>query len=415
MAEIIEKSFPFDSVEVNGKYDREYVADDFARYFRAFISSGVFMRTSTNLQVIANRDMTVTLKAGRIIIEGYRYELVEDLVLQLDPADGVTNRIDRVCITWSKSDRDIHYTVQKGTLAHEPVAVSVRRTAEYKDYAVADIYVAAGVISLTQTAITDQRLNSEVCGLATPFADFDTTTLYNKIEAYYAEMQKKTDAWTQEEQAEFTAWFNQIKDQLSGDIGANLQLQIGVLKSLTTKDKTSLVAAINEINDPLDTMEAIEANTDAGRFAGALAMKELNSNLNESLKDGLKMTEDERKMLEYIYKANGGSNIETDMKVVKYIGQGTSFNIKTLYPASYQNFTADNFFCEPISSNSGSTSPDTHGYEGSSFYANYSFNKTYNANTGVLSVTSIVNFNINFAQYGYLRSNQQQVKAYIVL
>ena len=285
MAEIIEKSFPFDSVEVNGKYDREYVADDFARYFRAFISSGVFMRTSTNLQVIANRDMTVTLKAGRIIIEGYRYELVEDLVLQLDPADGVTNRIDRVCITWSKSDRDIHYTVQKGTLAHEPVAVSVRRTAEYKDYAVADIYVAAGVISLTQTAITDQRLNSEVCGLATPFADFDTTTLYNKIEAYYAEMQKKTDAWTQEEQAEFTAWFNQIKDQLSGDIGANLQLQIGVLKSLTTKDKTSLVAAINEINDPLDTMEAIEANTDAGRFAGALAMKELNSNLNDSLSD----------------------------------------------------------------------------------------------------------------------------------
>lgn len=283
MAEIIEKSFPFDSAEVNGQYDREYVADDFARYFRAFINSGVFMRTSTNLQVIANGDMTVTLKAGSIIIEGYRYELVEDLVLQLDPADGVTNRIDRVCITWSKSDRDIHYTVQKGTLAHEPVAVSVRRTAEYKDYAVADIYVAAGVISLTQTAITDQRLNSEVCGLATPFADFDTMTLYNKIEAYYAEMQKKTDAWTQEEQAEFTAWFNQIKDQLSGDIGAKLQLQIGVLKSLTTKDKTSLVEAINEINDPLDTMEEIEANTDAGRFAGALAMKELNSNLNESL------------------------------------------------------------------------------------------------------------------------------------
>ena len=136
---------------------------------------------------------------------------------------------------------------------------------------------------------------------------------------------------------------------------------------------------------------------------------------NSNLKDGLKITEDERKMLEYIYKANGGSNIETDMKVVKYIGQGTSFDIKTLYPASYQNFTADNFFCEPISSNSGSTSPDTHGYQGSSFYANYSFNKTYNSNTGVLSVTSIVNFNINFAQYGYPRSNQQKVKAYIVL
>ena len=285
MAEITEKSFPFDSEEVDGNFDREYIADDFARYFRAFISSGVFMRTSTNLQVIANGDMTVTLKAGNIIIEGYRYELENDLVIQLDPADGVANRIDRVCITWSKSDRDIHYTLQKGELAHVPVAVSVRRTAEYKDYAVADIYVAAGAISITQTAITDTRLDSEICGLATPFADFDTTTLYNKIEAYYYEMQKKTENWTKEKQEKFTVWFDGIRDQLSGDIGANLQLQIGMLKSLTTTDKSSLVAAINEINDPLDTLEEIEANTDAGRFAGALAVKEINSNLNKSLID----------------------------------------------------------------------------------------------------------------------------------
>ena len=287
MAEITERSFPFDSEEVDGNFDREYIADDFARYFRAFISSGVFMRTSTNLQVIANGDMTVTLKSGNIIIEGYRYELENDLVIQLDPADGVANRIDRVCITWSKSDRDIHYTLQKGELAHVPVAVSVRRTAEYKDYAVADIYVEAGAISLTQTAITDQRLNSEVCGLATPFADFDTTTLYNKIEAYYSEMQKKTENWTKEEQDKFTVWFGGIRDQLSGDIGANLQLQIGVLKSLTTADRSSLVAAINEINDPLDTLEEIEANTDAGRFAGALAVKEINSNLSERINSGL--------------------------------------------------------------------------------------------------------------------------------
>ena len=287
MAEITERSFPFDSEEVDGNFDREYIADDFARYFRAFISSGVFMRTSTNLQVIANGDMTVTLKAGNIIIEGYRYELENDLVIQLDPADGVANRIDRVCITWSKSDRDIHYTLQKGELAHVPVAVSVRRTAEYKDYAVADIYVAAGAISITQTAITDTRLDSEICGLATPFADFDTTTLYNKIEAYYSEMQKKTENWTKEEQEKFTVWFGGIRDQLSGDIGANLQLQIGVLKSLTTADRSSLVAAINEINDPLDTLEEIEANTDAGRFAGALAVKEINSNLSERINKSL--------------------------------------------------------------------------------------------------------------------------------
>lgn len=188
----------------------------------------------------------------------------------------------------------------------------------------------------------------------------------------------------------------------------NDALQVKNEKGVWINTETGENLDKSAIIDDLDTALAV---TEDKVPVGCKAMQELNSNL----KDGLKMTEDERKMLEYIYKANGGSNIETDMKVVKYIGQGTSFDIKTLYPASYQNFTADNFFCEPISSNSGYTSPDTHGYQGSSFYANYSFNKTYNANTGVLSVTSIVNFNINFAQYGYPRSNQQNVKAYIVL
>lgn len=127
------------------------------------------------------------------------------------------------------------------------------------------------------------------------------------------------------------------------------------------------------------------------------------------------MKDTERNMLEFIYKVNGGSNIENDMKVVKYIGKGTSFDIKTLYPTSYQNFTTDNFFAEPISSNSGSSSPDTHGYGASSFYANYTYSKNYNSTTGILTVSSCVSFNINFAQYGYPRTNQQQVNAYIIL
>lgn len=78
MATAGEKSFPFDSEEVNGEYDRGYLAEDFTRYFRAFISSGVFMKASSNLQVIANGDMTVMLKTGALMIEGYRYDTVND-------------------------------------------------------------------------------------------------------------------------------------------------------------------------------------------------------------------------------------------------------------------------------------------------------------------------------------------------
>lgn len=352
MAELSEKSFPFDSEEINGEWDREYVADDFARYFRSFISSGVFMRTSSNLQVIANGDMTVTLKPGALMVDGYRYDAENDIVIQLDPADGVLNRIDRISGTWSKADRDIHFTLQKGVPSYEPLPATLRRTAEYKDYVFADIYVAAGAISIKQTDITDQRLNTEVCGLATPFAEFDTTTLYQKIEAYYAEMQARTENWTQEEKEKFTTWFDDIKNQLAGDVAANLQLQIGTLDALKTKNKSNLVAAINEVNekevDVLDTREEIQANTTAGKVAGALPVKELYS----SLADGrIQLVVNEDNSLGY--KLDGADTVipfsssGKKFKVGSYNSNPGTYDIKTVLEENgvdYTQITSDNFF-----------------------------------------------------------------------
>lgn len=193
MAQETEKSFPFDAVETESGYDKEYVADDFARYFSAFISSGIFMKEPTNLQVIANGDMTVTLKPGKMIIEGYRYDNTADIIIDIDPADGVLGRIDRVSATWSQEDRDIHYTLQKGTPSYTPIAPECRRSEEYKDYVVADIYVAAGAIKIQQQNITDQRLNSDVCGLATPFTDLNTDAIFTQYQDAVNEFLKFAD------------------------------------------------------------------------------------------------------------------------------------------------------------------------------------------------------------------------------
>ncbi len=215
MAKVSEKSFPFDSEQIDGEFDREYLADDFARYFRAFISSGTFMREPTNLQVIANSDMSVTLKAGSLMIDGYRYDNIADIKINVDPADGVYNRIDRVVVTWDKESRDIHAELRKGKSAYTPVAPECRRTVEYKDYAVADIYVAAGVIKITQSAITDQRLNTKVCGLATPFVELDLSTIMTQIQSYQAETIKDVEAWKKEQKAETDAWQQKQITQLA--------------------------------------------------------------------------------------------------------------------------------------------------------------------------------------------------------
>ncbi len=214
MAELSEKSFPFDSDEINGVYDREYYAEDWMRYFAAFISSGTFLKEPTNLQVIANGDMTVTLKPGSLMIDGARYDNVDDIIIQLDPADGVLSRIDRIAITWSKPDRDAHYTLRKGSMSYEPVAPVCRRTEEYKDYVTADVYVRAGAISISQTDITDQRLNSEVCGLAVPFTDINTTGIFLQLQSFYEQTVATQEEWQAEQEKTITEWFEEIRELL---------------------------------------------------------------------------------------------------------------------------------------------------------------------------------------------------------
>lgn len=288
MAENSEKSFPFDADPLpgSGLPDRSYLAEDWARYFRAFISSGTFLTEPTNLQVITNGDMTVTLKIGSMIIDGYRYDNVEDIIIPVEPADGVLNRIDRVAITWSATDRDIHYTLQKGNMSYDPVAPECRRSEEYKDYVVADIMVNAGIINISQTNIIDQRFNSEVCGLAVPFVEINTKNIFLQLQAFYDETVKNNALWQQEEKDKINAWFNNIKNQLSGDAAVNLQNQIGTLSSLTTNNKDNLVNAINELNEKkinasaiLKTEEQVQANTNPDNVASAVVVGEVINNL----------------------------------------------------------------------------------------------------------------------------------------
>ena len=270
MARESEKSFPFDSEVVNGKEDRTYPADEFAAYFRSFISSGIFMKESTNLQVVTNGDMSVTLHPGKMIIDGYGYRNVEDIIINLDPADGVLDRIDRISITWSKADRDIHCTVQSSTYSYEPIEPECRRTAEYMDYVVADIRVKAGCVSISQEDITDQRLNSDVCGLAMPFAEIDTSEINKKLEAYYERVMKENDSWRQDEQELFDDWFATLQDKLSGDVAANLQLQIDELNDFV--DHGSLYSANTETFKDLESGFYRLRNYKSDLFPGSVAV-----------------------------------------------------------------------------------------------------------------------------------------------
>lgn len=154
----------FNSVKVGGIGDRRYKAEDFARYFNKFIKNGYFPETENSLRVVENEAMTTRLRAGAAYMNGYLYENTDDLILTHDVADGVLNRIDRIVIRLDYQEREIRAFVKKGTPASTPLAPELQRDADIYELGIADVYIGAGVTSISQANITDQRGNSNLCG-----------------------------------------------------------------------------------------------------------------------------------------------------------------------------------------------------------------------------------------------------------
>lgn len=195
--------------------DRKYKAEDLAILFATFLSNGICPDPSTNLQVIANDDMTVTIKAGMAWIKGHFYYNDSDLILSIKAADGILNRIDRVAVKLVASVRAINIVAKEGPFASTPAALDLQRDADAYELGIADIYITAGATSISQGNITDQRQNSELCGWVNSLITVDSTTLFNQF----------TQGFTDKElqfQSDFTTWFNTIKDQLGTDAAGNL-------------------------------------------------------------------------------------------------------------------------------------------------------------------------------------------------
>lgn len=208
---------------ING--DRKYLAKHFAEYFATFIGNGVFPTPSNGLQVYAGTNMTVVIKAGKAWIDGYDFINDSDYNLTIAQADGVLNRIDRIVVRLDHVTRKVDFALKKGTLASSPVAPTLQRDAEAYELGIADVYVTRGATAITQTYITDLRLNSTYCGIvAGVVKQIDTSSVFNQYQdwfnmysvtkaAEFADWQEATkdavDAWIANEQIDFNTWLSQ--------------------------------------------------------------------------------------------------------------------------------------------------------------------------------------------------------------
>lgn len=205
-----EQSGFFNALESGGVYDRTYNADDFANYFSKFVGDGVFVNPANQLKVVAKNGLTVTVRRGSAYIEGYWYELTEDMDIILNPNSTRYETKNVICCTLNKTNREIRLNKKESVTSTTPVVNGTTH-----ELVLAEIALGVGVGTITNAVITDRRPDDTYCGFVKGLVGQITTT----------------ELFLQFEKA-FSEWFDSVKGQLSGDVAGNLQNQISAMATI---------------------------------------------------------------------------------------------------------------------------------------------------------------------------------------
>lgn len=237
-----------------GGYDREYDAEQFADYFSRFISNGVFGNPANNLQVVyldnSEKPFNVTIKKGSAFIEGYWYELTEDMEVEIPANTQATQAMHTICCTLDKQERKVYVRLRENVVSDLP-----ERTENVFDLVLSRITVQSNASKLNASDIVDRRANNDYCGFVVGLvSQIDTTDLFNQYDSAFNE------------------WFQKVKDQLTEDAAGNLQNQIDGIKTDVETNKTGIETLDNSF---IETTSEVLSNTEQKKIASALAVKGL--------------------------------------------------------------------------------------------------------------------------------------------
>lgn len=246
---------PFNSIiDGDGNPDRAVKAEDWAWYFSTFIGNGVFPNPTDGLQVVADSAMDILVKDGFGYINGYAFKNPTDYTLTVQTADGALPRIDRVVLRWDLTARMMYLAVLEGTPSASPSAPALTRTADRYELALADISIAAGTTTITQSMITDRRTNTDLCGIVEgTVSQIDWSALTTQLNAFMSEYSQQivsdyadytaaitgfeedfeddANTWMNAQQLDFTTWVATLHGILDTETAGHLQNEIEALRA----------------------------------------------------------------------------------------------------------------------------------------------------------------------------------------
>lgn len=226
-----ESSGFFDAEElVDGGYDREYVAEQWANYFKLFIGNGVFANPANTLKVIAGSGLTVKVLPGWAWINGYWYHNDSELTLEIPTNLTLSTIQDGIFLRFDSANRVISALVGVNR-------TTVNRISPYYELKLAEVTVDVGVTSISDANITDTRTDSSVCGIvAGVINQIDTTDLFAQYQAAF-------NAFMQGSGTEFETWFDHMKDQLDTDAAGHLQAEVDEINEIIAPVQLTLTAS----------------------------------------------------------------------------------------------------------------------------------------------------------------------------
>jgi hypothetical protein len=184
-----EESSFFNSV--NG--DRRYDMEQFALYFKQFLSSGIYHKNNVpSLKVNIGPGLNTALETGSAYIEGYMYQNTENITFTHDAADTTNARIDRIVLRLDRSlnSRFIKAFIKKGVPSTNPIPPALQRDKIIYEISLAQVRIDAG--KNTISSVTDERLKQDVAGLVSSLITIPTEQF----------------------QADWENWFLGIKNQI---------------------------------------------------------------------------------------------------------------------------------------------------------------------------------------------------------
>lgn len=241
--------------------DRKYDALQLSSMFDGVILDGIFASIGECFLAKAADGLAVNIGTGKAWFD--HTWILNDAVFKVDipEADGLLDRIDAVVldIDNTESVRANSIKIVQGAPATNPAAPEMISVRNHHQHPICYIRVAAAAKSIRQADITNKVGTTEtpfVSGVLQTidldkllgqwqdeldqFVENETSDFTDWTEAKAAEYEawfaglkadlvsekEAMNTWISNEENAFTAWFNQMKGQLSEDAAGNLQLQV---------------------------------------------------------------------------------------------------------------------------------------------------------------------------------------------